>query len=311
MSAIVIQASTTIKAPAARVHDALSDFTTWPIWSPWLYVEPDAQVNYTGDKGEPGHGYQWHGDQVGTGNMRITGVAPARINCDLHFVKPFKSTACVWFDLIEEPDGYTRVSWHMDSPLPFFMFWMKQSMSAEIKADYQRGLALLKDYIELGDRQSQTKLVGTANLRQVAYVGQAASSTTEQLADSKTSTFTSLLAMEKSGAFTLSGNPFCIYDQLDLKHDSVKYTVALPVVDPVSVTPPLVCRTRAACHALKAVHIGSYQHLPNAWSMLRSAAKQQKLKLSTTVSPFEFYLNELDSNLPCDLITELCLPLEQ
>lgn len=310
MPAFHVEASTDIKAPIQRVYDTLVDFTTWPDWSPWLYIEPDAEVVYTGNKGEPKHGYQWKGNKVGAGSMSLTHVAPQRIDCNLQILKPFKSTATVWFDLVESTPGNTTLTWNMDSKLPFFMFWMLDSMTGMITADYKRGLALLKAQLETGKIQSRTQLVETEDVSAKAFVGKQVVTSFDQLSSSMNQTFSQLSDLEKSGKFTSIGRQFCIYDRIDFKRDEVTYTAAFPVSEPITVELPLVSRIRPACRALKAVHTGAYQHLPNAWAMIMSEARTKKLKVSKTNPPFEHYLNDPDSIVHSDLMTELYLPLK-
>jgi len=156
MPAFSSSASIVIKAPPAKIRTALTDFNTWPVWSPWLYSEPDANVNYVGTVHEPGHGYNWKGKKTGEGSMELVSSEDNHVYCDLQFIKPFKSSAKVRFDLVEQADASTEVSWVMDSQLPFFMFFMKGMMIAFIRSDFTRGLRLLKDYIEEGAIHSST-----------------------------------------------------------------------------------------------------------------------------------------------------------
>lgn len=238
MPDVHVQASTVIPAPVQRVHDTLVDFTTWPDWSPWLYIEPEAQVDYTGNKGEPGHGYQWAGNKVGAGSMKLSGVAPGRIDCTLRFLKPFKSTATVWFDLNESAPDQTTLTWSMHSQLPFFLFWMKDSMTAMIKADYKRGLALLNGLLTTGALTSQTRLQGMEDLDPISYVGHQVVTSIDQLPSSIPQPFSALAEQEKSGVYTSIGNAFCFDDKMVPKRNEITYTAAQPVVKSVSVAQP-------------------------------------------------------------------------
>ncbi|MFK7860669.1 MAG: GyrI-like domain-containing protein [Granulosicoccus sp.] len=305
-----VQASTDIATSIQQVHDALVDFTTWPMWSPWLYIEPDAQLSYSGTKGELGHAYQWTGDKVGAGSMSLTGVAPGRIDYTLQFQKPFKSTAAVWFDLKESSPHQASLTWSMDSKLPFFMFWMMGSMTSMIRADYDRGLALLKDLLETGSVQSRTKLLDVTELDALAYVGLKNVTPHDQLPMSISKTFSALSDKVESELFNPVGNAFCLYHRIDIKQGEIEYTGALPVAEPESVDMPFLSSIRPACRALYAVHTGPYRHLPNAWEMLKSEAKSKKLKVSKIHPPIEHYLNDVDKTEASDLITELYLPLK-
>ena len=38
-----------INAPKSQVFSTLTDFNTWPQWSPWLIAEPEAKINIAGN----------------------------------------------------------------------------------------------------------------------------------------------------------------------------------------------------------------------------------------------------------------------
>ena len=125
MPAYQISVETIIDEVAQPIHDSLTDFNTWPSWSPWLYYEPDARIDYSGDPGSVGHGFQWQGRKIGAGSMALTRIEADRIECNLTFIKPFKSRANVAFELSPAGADSTRVTWHMQGKLPFFLFFMK------------------------------------------------------------------------------------------------------------------------------------------------------------------------------------------
>lgn len=54
-----------------EVLDFISDFQTWPSWSPWLIMEPECSVRYHGTQGDVGAGYHWLGELVGEGRMTL------------------------------------------------------------------------------------------------------------------------------------------------------------------------------------------------------------------------------------------------
>lgn len=310
MPALTAQASIDISATRQDVHEVLVNFHTWPAWSPWLYLEPDTSVSYRGDIGQPGHGYDWVGNKVGAGGMTLTATTGEQIECDLQFLKPFKSFARVRFSLEALDSSTTRVSWFMDSHLPFFMFFMKNTMNGMIRSDYRRGLALLKDYIECEAVPSHSEFVGTVRVDGCDYVGCRASTGMIDIAESVAGSFQQVHGAEQSRKFRSGGKPFCFYERMDYKRDACVYIVALPTQGQVEVTPPLLSGRRPACSALKVVHTGPYHHLGNAWALLISESRHQKLKVSKTVPPFECYMNDPETTAPESLVTELFLPLQ-
>jgi len=309
MPKVNVDASIRIAAPVQKVHDTLVDFNTWPIWSPWLYMEPEAKVSYRGDVGQPGHGYDWLGQKTGSGEMTLRDSSLSRINCDLQFLKPFKSYADVAFNLKAVDDSTTEVTWFMDSSLPFFMFWMKATMIGMIKSDYNRGLSLLKDHLETGEIPSRTVIEGVVDVEAIDYVGVCGAAKMSDLASTMGSSFEQLMGGATAANASVNGTPFSVYNAMDIKTHHCDYTAALPVTEAVSVDAPLMCAKRPACKALKVVHTGPYRHLGNAWSSIMADAKDRKLKVLKSQAPFEHYINDPAETPENNLITEIFLPV--
>jgi uncharacterized membrane protein len=150
-----------------EIFKKLNDFNQWPQWSPWLICEPDARVEVAPDAKY----YEWEGKRVGSGNMRIINEQPnGSIDYDLTFLTPWKSTAKVRFAL-EDTGESTKVTWIMDSSLPFFMFWMKKSMESFIGMDFDRGLNMLKEQVEDGTVNSKLEFIGEGSYPGCQYLG--------------------------------------------------------------------------------------------------------------------------------------------
>ena len=305
-----IKASVDITASSDRIRQTLIDFHTWPVWSPWLYIEPETAVSYRGEAGQAGHGFDWSGNKTGAGGMTLGKITEHLIECNLQFMKPFKSQADVAFELQPLSNSETRVSWLMNSKLPFFLFWMKNSMAGMIYSDYMRGLTLLKDYVELGGIGSQTTIGGIVHIDAIHYVGSRATCAMSEVSSSMEDSYTELIGSASRGRFTVDGAPFCLYDNVDFKSRQFTYTAALPIDQKVSVNAPLIYALRPACKALKVVHFGPYRHLGNAWSAIMAEAKAMNVKALKHQPPFEVYLNDPDDVDEADLITEIFLPLK-
>lgn len=305
-----VVSSIDIAASLERVREVLVDFNTWPVWSPWLYMEPETRVTVRGEAGQTGHGYDWFGIKTGSGGMTLLSWSDTRIDCDLQFLTPFKSEAEVAFDIQPINDGETRVTWHMNSSLPFFMFWMKPLMMGMIKADYYRGLLLLKDYVETGKICSATTLDGIVDAGQIYYVGSRVETDMFEMRSAIGDSFQQLITASNAGQFSVRGSPVCFYNLMDLKTHRCDYTAAVPTFDPTPVEAPFVSAVRPACKALKVIHAGPYRHLGNAWSLIMAEAKEQKLKILKSQPPFERYLNSPLEVVENDLITEIYLPIK-
>ncbi len=309
MPAMSTSASIDIRSPLPDIHKALTDFTTWPVWSPWLYTEPDAKVDFVGVAAEPGHGYRWQGRKVGEGSMSLLSSDSSQIHCLLNFIKPFKSNAKVSFELEEQADASNRVTWRMDSQLPFFLFFMKGTMSAFIRSDFTRGLRLLKDYLENGAVHSATTSDGIVDVEARQFVGLAAETTMADMESSMHASFSQLMPAMREAGIASAGPAMAQYDHFDIKASRCRYVAGFTTRDAEDIAPPALIREIPACRALKLTHTGRYEHLGNAWSAGMISLRADSEKASRSIKPFEIYLNDPDTTDAAHLITELYLPI--
>lgn len=309
MPALNVQSSIEIAAGIDDVRSTLCDFNTWPAWSPWLYTEPEATVTYTGEPGQAGHSYEWRGNKVGAGGMRLLTSDDRVVTCDLNFLKPFKSQADVSFELEPKAPSLTGVTWKMDSKLPFFLFFFKDTMSGMIRSDYHRGLLMLKDYIEKGEILSSPSTMDTVEREAAFYIGNPGEAAMGELSTVFEERFSALFAAASEASIEITGAPMCFYKRMDIKQGRCGFIVALPTAQRHAISAPMVSQQRPACKALRIVHTGAYRHLGNAWATLMGEARAKKLKPNKRQPPFEIYLNDPDTTDETELITEIYLPL--
>jgi len=296
-----IQRSIEINAAPAKVRAAIHDYQQWVTWSPWLCMEPDAKLEFEGTAATPGHAYSWDGEMVGAGRMQLASIDGATDHMDLTFLRPFKSSAKVKFETTGIDDNTTRVTWHMDSGLPFFMFFMVGTMKAMIGMDYERGLKLLKEYVETGEVTSNTEIIGVVDMPAVHYAGISGDSKLNNISQSMQRVFEKLMT-QTEGKIT-EEYVGTIYNSMNIKSQHCEYTAFAPVNETDA------SGSITACRALKVIHTGSYQHLGNAWSTANNYQRHKKMKTNKQVPPFEFYMNDPSTVAAKDLITEIYLPV--
>lgn len=309
MPKIHVSRSEIIQASPEKVFNAVSDFATWTTWSPWLCAEPDANVDVSDDSNSVGSTYDWDGEIVGAGGMQHTLLNPgSRIECDLSFLRPFKSTAKVAFDFKPEGDG-TKISWSMDSSLPFFLFWMKNGMESMIGMDYERGLKLLKEWLETGEILSKTKIRGVEEIGPIHMVGVRKICSMDDIGASMETAFNEGVELANAKQLNTCGERMAVYHCVDLKNQTFDYTAGFVVPDVVDGANGL--STWSIPRPSKAVaveHTGSYENLGNPWSAAYSYVRYKKLKQSND-GTFEVYKNDPQETSPADLKTEIFLPL--
>lgn len=283
-----VEKSITINASQEKVYSTLNDLSTWKKWSPWLIMEPQAKVTVSEDK----KSYEWEGKHVGRGNMKIYDEkANESVYLDLTFLTPYKSTAKVWFEL-KKLDNGTKVTWFMDSSLPFFMFWMKKAMVAWLGMDYRRGLELLKDYVEDGEIHSKLTFTGRGNYPGCNYIGIKTECAIDDVGRAMQADFDKLGAFVKDKTDLISGKALAIYHKWELVKGTTTYTVALPVKKvPSDLSNGIISGSIPATPIYTLGHQGPYRHLGNAWSTMQNLQRNKAFKMNKKIDPFEIYVN--------------------
>ncbi len=146
----IIQRTTSIDAPAARIHPLINDFHQWKQWSPYETKDPAMTRTFSGAASGKGSVYAWQGDKnVGTGRMEIIDTSSSKVTVDLQFITPFKAHNTAEFSLVPNGDA-TRVTWAMRGPLPFIgkVMHLFINMDRMVGNDFEAGLANLKTVSE-------------------------------------------------------------------------------------------------------------------------------------------------------------------
>ncbi len=306
MPAITAERSIIINAPRGQVYATVRDFRQWPAWSPWVILEPEARLTFSND----GRRYDWAGDVVGAGNIKVVDEQEGVfIDYELTFLKPFKSTARVRMAFANAVDA-TKVTWRMDSSLPFFLFFMVKTMNAMIGMDYERGLQMLKRFIETGSRQCQLEILGRESFSGFSYLGLRVQCAISDVGPSMETHFAELTRKFDEAGLKPSGAPFSIYHKWDMGKGRVDYTLGFPVEGVNGNAPAgVLAASLPDIEVYTIKHTGAYQLLGNAWSagMCRQRARQFRCG---KLPPFEVYHNDPRETKEDDLITTVHLPLK-
>ena len=302
-----IERAININAQAEDVFKVLNNFEEWAIWSPWLIMDPKAKIKVHDDK----QSYEWNGQRVGAGNMKIIDQELNKaVTYELEFIKPWKSKANVRFEL-SDTIGSTLVTWSMESSLPFFMFFMKKLMEAMVGNDYERGLSMLKAYIETGEVPSRLEFKGTSFFDGCHYIGIKRDCTKDEIGQSMKKDFDTLAAFAEENKANISGPGFSIYHKWDLVKGDVTYTAGFPIKNKTQSLPPELIEGRIpATNIYTLRHTGPYEHLGNAWSTLYAMDRNKEIVCQKDIHPFEFYVNNPMDVSENELITDVHFALK-
>lgn len=141
-----------ISRPKAEVFEYLKYLKNQQQWSPWDKKDPNMEKKFTGTDGEVGAVSYWNGNKdVGEGEQEITKIVDGeRVEGELRFMKPWKSTSDCYLEVEEVPDGKTKVTWGFSGknkfPVSIMMLFM--NMDKAVGKDFEEGLQSLKTLME-------------------------------------------------------------------------------------------------------------------------------------------------------------------
>ena len=309
MGAFHVHRSIDIATPPEQVFEKVSDFNTWTTWSPWLTAEPDARVEVTPKSASVGSVYSWNGDVVGAGEMEHQALeSPRCIECALRIFKPFKSNSRVVFELEPTADG-TRITWNMHGSLPFFLFFMKPMMMTIIGMAYERGLKMLKEWIETGTILSKTINHGIQPFDGIRMAGVRTRCVQSEIAANMERAFCETLKQFENKGLPTDGLPMTVYHDFDMKSGAMDFTSGLTLSDSVELPSGLSTRSIPSGRALTIEHLGKYEHLGNPWSAVHQISQYKRLKVRKG-DGFEIYFNDPKTTPPAELQTKIYLPLK-
>ena len=142
-----------INKPKQQVFDYIKYVKNQDNYSKWNKMDPAMKKSYTGTDGTVGFSYAWDSEKsdVGKGSQTITAIKEGeRMDCDLHFLKPFDSKAKIYMATTAINDSTTRVTWAFDSKMqyPFNLMKLFMNMEKAIGDDFSTGLSNLKTVLE-------------------------------------------------------------------------------------------------------------------------------------------------------------------
>lgn len=147
-----VSRSVEIARPKNEVFTYLRSLKNMDDWSPWAKKDPNMEKKFTGTDGEVGSQSYWNGNkEVGEGEQEIKKIIDGeRIESELRFLKPFKSTSDCYTQVEDSGNGNTKVTWGFSGKNKFPMNIMSlfKSMDAMVGPDFEQGMASLKEVLE-------------------------------------------------------------------------------------------------------------------------------------------------------------------
>jgi len=148
-----VQRNITISNSNSNVFNYLKYIKNQDEWSVWQKKDPTMKKYYKGEDGKIGFVSSWksNNENIGSGDQELTLIKyPDRIETELRFKEPFKTTNYAFFNLVEKGTNSTEVTWGFNGKMnwPTNLFLLFMNMEEEIGPDLEKGLENLKKQLE-------------------------------------------------------------------------------------------------------------------------------------------------------------------
>jgi uncharacterized protein YndB with AHSA1/START domain len=146
---VTVARTTEIAAPPSIVFPLVADLQNVGKWSPWLGLDPNMRVTFSGEVGK-GQVMSWSSEdaRVGNGSQTIAEYEPdRRVVTDLDFGPQGRAVATT---TIEPAGAGSRVTWGFETDLGMnpVARYFGLALEGMIAPDFERGLAKLKEVAE-------------------------------------------------------------------------------------------------------------------------------------------------------------------
>lgn len=143
--------SIVIAAPAADIFPYVNNMKKMNSWNPWMKLDPNVKVTYTGPEEGLGAASEWDGNSnVGAGRATVThSFPPYLVRLNMEWFKPMDGASTVDYSLKQVGDS-TTMEWIMLGKNNFISRVMCIFMDRDkiVGGEFEKGLAELKNAVE-------------------------------------------------------------------------------------------------------------------------------------------------------------------
>ncbi|MDP9091155.1 MAG: SRPBCC family protein [Pseudomonadota bacterium] len=304
-----VQRSVTINRPASLVYATVNSFVLFPKWSPWQDLDPNMTQLTEGPRDGVGAKLVWKGnDKVGSGTQVITASIPNQsIASDLDFGSMGTAKSVVTLT----PEGSaTRATWAVDldmgaNPIGHYI---GLTMDGMLGKDFANGLGKLKSLVEsmpnadiAGFKAEPVNLMPTPILIVKQSVPPAGIGMAYGEAFGRIGKFMAKNKLHQTGA------PLGI--EGEMTGGNSNFDAGIPVDrNDVAGADGILAAQSYAGKALKTIHVGTYDDLPQTQAKLRAYLAAHGYVQKGPV--FSFFIDDPSATPVEKVRTEIYAPVD-
>ena len=276
---ISVERSISINASPAEVFPYLKNLKKQDLWSPWVKLDPNMQQTFEGKDGTVGAKISWVGNSdVGKGNRVITRIDDMeRVDTKITFIEPWTSEADGIMKMEETSDG-VKVSWGFvtEASFPSNAFFMLMGMKGSIGADYDEGLAELKEIVE--EEAAKPYRLGEITESEEEkryYVGKRRVIKIAEMQAFYAEVFEDVFQKLQEKGIEMAGMPSGVYYKWEAEKGQTEMAAAIPVKEAVELGGDYELIEIPAGKMIGLNHYGSYEGLGAAHDAIEAYIKEK------------------------------------
>ncbi len=139
-----------INAPRQKVFDYIKLLKNQDEFNKNAMAAPDRKREFKGTDGTVGYIYSWSGNKdAGVGEKEIKNIIDGqRIETEIRFVKPMRTSALVVMETQSLTDNQTKVSWSNAGKLIYPLNLLVPMLEKHVTKDMDKSLSNLKDILD-------------------------------------------------------------------------------------------------------------------------------------------------------------------
>lgn len=229
-----VERSIVINADKAIIINNVKSLQNMNKWSPWAKIDTTTVNTYTGTDGEVGSVHRWesNNEEVGVGEQEIKSISENKVVTELRFEKPFESISEAYMNL-DEVDGGIKASWGFNgnSPFPFNAMLLFMDMDGMLGADFEKGLASLKELCEMEAQQAPVSAyeIKEFEFGPKTYIAKKAEMKMEEIGAFYGENLPKILDVVQKAKMNMTGAPTGIFYYYDMETGMTEMAASIPV----------------------------------------------------------------------------------
>jgi len=301
-----------INAPKELAFEYVSNFNLFNTFSPWYGIDPNTKYDFEGEELGVGAIMKWASNDpdVGKGTMKVIEYNPPKYTrTELVFEGMGKSYAD--YTITEKDNGSIGVMWAFDTDFGMNIFsrYFAFIIEPAIRADYQKGLAKLKDVLENSPLTKYEIVVEEVSSIKALALRGATTTNSAEISASYAASFAKLNEFMGKNKIQPMGAPMAMAHEWDEEKSIHTYSVAMPVEgQKVKPNEDVELIDTYSGYAIKVIHIGPYDKIKTA----HLAADEYARTYRQTIigAPWEIYVNDPANTSDDELMTYVFYPVK-